>query len=132
MDSKRYQAGLDRLNELDPGAEQHLKDTFQAICPELADLIISFPFGEVLSREGLDFQTRELATISALTAMGNCQPQLASHIKGALHIGCQPQQIVEVILQMAVYAGFPAAINGMTVAKTVFQESGILSTELSD
>ncbi|GAB6261362.1 carboxymuconolactone decarboxylase family protein [Photobacterium sp. 53610] len=126
-DEKRYQKGLSRLNELDPHAAGHLKESFKSVCPELADFIIAFPFGEVLSREGLDFQTRELATISALTAMGNCQPQLASHIKGALHIGCQPQQIVEVILQMAVYAGFPAAINGMTVAKNVFEELGISS-----
>ncbi|MDO6706831.1 carboxymuconolactone decarboxylase family protein [Photobacterium sp. 1_MG-2023] len=125
-DEKRYQQGLAKLSELDPNAAEHLKASFQSVCPELADFIIAFPFGEVLSREGLDFQTRELATISALTAMGNCQPQLASHIQGALRIGCKPQQIVEVILQMAVYAGFPAAINGMTTAKQVFEAEGVL------
>jgi len=48
------------------------------------------------------------------------------HIHGALNVGCTPEQIVEVIIQMAVYAGFPAALNGMSTAKTVFAERGLL------
>jgi len=70
---------------------------------------------------------RELATVAALTALGHCQPQLAVHIHGALNVGCTPEQVVEVIIQMAVYAGFPAALNGMTTAKTVFTERGLLT-----
>ncbi len=54
--------------------------------------------------------------------MGNAQPQLKVHINGALNVGCSKQEIVEVIIQMSVYAGFPAALNGMTAAKEVFAE----------
>ena len=61
-------------------------------------------------------------TVAALTALGHCQPQLNVHINGALNVGCAPQEIVEVILHMSVYAGFPAALNGMFVAKSVFAE----------
>jgi 4-carboxymuconolactone decarboxylase len=73
-----------------------------------------------MSRPGLDLRSRQFATIAALTALGNAQPQLKVHITGALNVGCTPQEIVEVILQMAVFAGFPAAINALTVAREVF------------
>lgn len=69
-----------------------------------------------------------LATVAALTALGNCQPQLNVHINSALNLGCKPGQIIEVIIQMAVYAGFPASLNGMLVAKEVFTDRGIIDT----
>jgi 4-carboxymuconolactone decarboxylase len=54
--------------------------------------------------------------------MGTAAPQLKVHIHGALNVGCTRQEVVEVIIQMAVYAGFPAALNGIFVAKEVFEE----------
>jgi 4-carboxymuconolactone decarboxylase len=53
--------------------------------------------------------------------MGTASPQLKVHIEGALNVGCKPTEIVEVILQMAVYAGFPASINGLNTAREVFK-----------
>jgi len=67
-------------------------------------------------------KSREIATVAALTAMGTAVPQLKVHINAALNVGCTREEIVEVIMQMAVYAGFPAALNGMFVAKDVFKE----------
>ena len=60
--------------------------------------------------------------VAALTALGNATPQLKVHIHGALNVGCTKEEVVEVIMQMAVYAGFPAALNGLFVAKEVFSE----------
>lgn len=89
------------------------------IAPDFADWIVDFSYGDVLSRPGLDRRTRQLATIAALAALGNAQPQLRVHVEGALNAGCRPQEIVEVMLQMAVYAGFPAAINALGVVREV-------------
>ena len=58
--------------------------------------------------------------VAALTALGNASPQLKVHIAAALHVGCTREEIVEVIMQMAVYAGFPAALNGLFAAREVF------------
>ncbi|MBU4607539.1 MAG: carboxymuconolactone decarboxylase family protein, partial [Methanobacterium sp.] len=69
----------------------------------------------------LDLKSREIATVAALTAMGTAPLQLKSHINGALNVGCTKEEIIEVIIQMAVYAGFPAAINGIMIAKEVFE-----------
>jgi 4-carboxymuconolactone decarboxylase len=70
----------------------------------------------------LDLKSREIAVVAALTALGNATPQLKVHIHGALNVGCSRQEIVEVVIQMAVYAGFPAALNGLFAAKEVFKE----------
>jgi 4-carboxymuconolactone decarboxylase len=100
------------------------------VAPELADWIVEFSYGDVLARPGLDRRSRQLATIAALTALGNAQPQLRMHVQGALRVGCRPQEIVEVILQMAVFAGFPAAINALNVAREVLPPEG--STRRTD
>jgi len=70
----------------------------------------------------LSLKEREIATVAALAALGNAQPQLKVHIHGALNVGCTRQDIVEIMIQMAVYAGFPAALNGIFAAKEVFAE----------
>ncbi|MCS6129646.1 carboxymuconolactone decarboxylase family protein [Shewanella baltica] len=122
MSNQRYMQGLAKLTEIDGEAGEKVISSLANICPDLGKYIIEYPFGDIYQREGLDLKTRELVTVAALTALGHCQPQLNVHINGALNVGCAPQEIVEVILQMSVYAGFPAALNGMFVAKAVFAE----------
>lgn len=121
----RYRRGLENLAAIDGAAGQKVIDSLQAIAPDLARYVIEFPFGDIYQRPGLDLQRRELATVAALTALGHCQPQLAVHLHGALNVGCTPAELVEVIIQMAVYAGFPAALNAMATARTVFAERGL-------
>ena len=122
INTDRYQQGWRKLAEVDGHAGEQVIESLKDIAPDLARYIIEFPFGDIYSRPGLDLKSREIATISALTAMGNAQPQLKVHIHGALNVGCTQEEVVEVIMQMAVYAGFPAALNGIFVAKEVFAE----------
>ena len=128
MNTQRFESGLKKLKEIDGAAGEKVIDSLAAIAPDLAKYTIEFPFGDIYQRPGLDLKSRELVTVAALTALGHCQPQLNVHINGALNVGCKPEEIVEVIIQMAVYAGFPASINGMFVAKEVFIERGIITT----
>ena len=72
---------------------------------------------------------REIATIAALAALGNAQPQLKVHIEAALNVGCTRDEIVEVFIQMAVYAGFPAALNALFAAREVFERVGHAEVE---
>ena len=126
MQNERYKSGLKKLEEIDGKAGKRVIDSLASISPDLAKYTIEFPFGDIYQRPGLDLKSREIATIAALTALGNCQPQLNVHINGALNVGCKPEEIIETIIQMAVYAGFPAALNGMFVAKEVFIERKII------
>ena len=90
------------------------------IAPDMAKFVIEFPYGDIWSRPGLDIRTRELITIASLTTSGNAPGQLKAHIHNALNAGCKKEEIIEVIMQMSVYAGFPAALNGLFVAREVF------------
>lgn len=120
MDNKRYLRGWEKLKEIDGRAGEDVIASLRDIAPDFARLLIEFPFGDVYSRPGLDLKSRELAVVAALTALGNAVPQLKVHLQGARNVGCSEQEIVEVIVQMAVYAGFPAALNGLMAAKEVF------------
>jgi 4-carboxymuconolactone decarboxylase len=114
--------GLRALAEITGQTGESVVAGIRDLAPDLADWVIDFSYGDVMSRPGLDKRTRQLATIAALTALGHAQPQLKVHITGALNVGCRPAEIVEVIMQMAVFAGFPAALNALTVAREAFAE----------
>jgi len=124
-ENNRYALGESTLAAITGGTGTAVVDSLKDIAPDLAEWIISFSYGDVMARPGLDKRSRQFATIAALTAMGTATPQLKVHVHGALNVGCQASEIVEVILQMAVYAGFPAAINGLNVVREVFQERGV-------
>lgn len=122
MESERYLRGLEKLKEVDGHAGENVIKSLSDIAPDFAHLLIEFPFGDIYSRPGLDLKAREIAVVAALTALGNATPQLKVHIQGALNVGCSEQEIIEVIMQMAVYAGFPCALNGLFAAKEVFAQ----------
>lgn len=125
MKSERYNIGWQKLAEIDGEQGERVVEALKDISPEFADLLIEFPFGDIYSRPGLDLKSREIATVAALTALGNARPQLKVHVNAALNVGCSAQEIIEVMMQMAVYAGFPASLNGLFAAKEVFDERDI-------
>src|SRR5437762_14304593 len=129
-ENKRHALGESTLAAITGGTGTAVVDSLKDIAPDLAEWIISFSYGDVMARPGLDKRSRQFATIAALTAMGTATPQLKVHVHGALNVGCQPSEIVEVVLQMVVYAGFPAAINGLNVVREVFQERGVTGIRL--
>jgi 4-carboxymuconolactone decarboxylase len=117
--SDRYVRGLETLKELDGDFGDRLLASLADVAPDFARFVVEFPFGDIYTRPGLDLKTREIATIAALTALGYAPAQLKVHIEAALNVGCTQREITEVIMQMAVYAGFPAALNGLAVMKEV-------------
>ena len=118
----RYERGARALAEIDGNAGQRVIDALADIAPDFARYLIEFPFGDIYTRPGLDLRAREIATIAALTALGTATAQLKVHIGAGLNVGLSREEIVETIIQMAVYAGFPAALNGLFAAKEVFAE----------
>jgi 4-carboxymuconolactone decarboxylase len=104
-----------------PGIDIALK-CLEAASPDLARCLVEFPFADVYTRPGLDLKTREMLTVAALTVLGYPQAELKDHIRGALNVGCTRGEVLEIILQMAVYAGFPAALEAVKTAASVFGE----------
>jgi 4-carboxymuconolactone decarboxylase len=122
-DETRFDRGLATMRKMfGPGIDSAL-NSLEATSPGLARCLVEFPFADVYTRPGLDLKTREMLTVAALTVLGYPQAELKDHIRGALNVGCTPDQILEIILQMAVYAGFPAALEAVKTAASVFGES---------
>ncbi len=115
--------GRRALDRIDGEAGHNVIAALADIAPDFATYVIEFPFGDIYSRPGLDLRSREIATIAALTALGNAGPQLKVHIHAGLNVGLSREEITEVIMQMAVYAGFPSALNGLFAAKAVYAEA---------
>lgn len=122
MEEARFQRGLEAMRALDAENAERLEDALKEIAPDMYRRIVEFAFGDILSRPGLSAATREIVTLSALSAMGTAQPQLRVHINGALNVGVRRDEIVEIFMQIAVYAGIPAALNSLYLAKEVFAE----------
>ena len=118
-----YTRGLKMLEKISGVSGEKVIKSFEDIAPDLGRYIVEFSYGEIFSRPGLDLKTRELTTVAALTAMANTAVQipLNVHINAALNVGADRTEIVETIMNMLPYAGFPAVQNGMTVAREVFQ-----------
>lgn len=105
----RYERGRERLAAVDGSAGEAVVDTLG----DLGRYIVEFAFGDVYSRPGLSLRDRELITVAMLAAMGAREPQLDVHLQGALNVGISFDELQEVMIHLAPYAGFPAAINGM-------------------
>ncbi len=102
----RFQRGWEKLKEVDGEAGERVIESLKDIAPDFSRYLIEFPFGDIYCRPGLDLKSREIAVVAAITALGNATPQLKVHIQAALNVGCTREEVVEVIMQMAVYAGF--------------------------
>jgi 4-carboxymuconolactone decarboxylase len=122
MTEKRFKRGLKILNSINGTNGQRIMKLLKDISPDMARFVIEFPYGDIYSRPGLDLKTRELLTIASLTTLSTAPAQLKAHVRNAINAGCTKEEIVETIMQMCVYAGFPAALNGLFAAQEIFDE----------
>lgn len=122
MTGELYEKGMEEMRRhFGPEADDHI-ERLREISPEFARVNVEFPFGELYTRDILDEKTRELCTVAALTVQGFGLPELKSHVKGALNCGATREEIIEVVIQMIAYCGFPAATNALLTTKEAFDE----------
>ena len=92
------------------------------LAPDLEEMINEVLFGRVWTRPGLEPKMRSAITIASLMAMQRL-PQLKGHIANGLNMGLSKQEIIEILIHIAFYAGVPTAVNAFQLAKEVFQEN---------
>ena len=115
--------GRELSEHLNPGMEDALNARYGHLLPGMAEGVVDFAYGRQYARPGLGLRDRYLGTIAALTALGGqTGPQLKVNIAGGRKAGLSQEEIAEVIWQMALYGGFPAAINALNAALEVFGE----------
>jgi 4-carboxymuconolactone decarboxylase len=118
--SDRRKQALALLERLESGAPERVAKNLDDFHSEAAEILLGFAFTDVVAREGIPLKTREMLTVAMLAAMGTAPGQLEFHMRAALNTGASHDEIVEIVLQVAVYAGIPAAMNAITTAKSAF------------
>ncbi|CAH2400321.1 carboxymuconolactone decarboxylase family protein [Mesorhizobium escarrei] len=124
-EEKRYARGLRILHRI--GGEDYdgpIKRLAQT-SPDLSRFTVEYPYGDILSRPGLDLPLRQLCTVAMLITDGSAQPQLKFHITGFINAGGEPRVLVELLFLAVAILGFPAAINSVGLVRKVFQEQEI-------
>lgn len=124
MDKKRFDEGL-AVRRAVLGAEYVDKSIASAddFNRPMQELVTEYCWGEIWTRPGLPRQTRSLINLAMLTAL-NRPHEVKIHLRGALNNGCSKEEIMEVLLQTAIYCGVPAAIDSFRLAREVFTEVG--------
>lgn len=121
MSGDDFERGWRRMVEINEPGSRAFREGMEGFAPDLYRDTVEFVYGRIISRPALDLKTRELITVAALTALGYTKAQLRFHIHGALNVGCTREEVLEAITQMAVYAGWPAALNAVNVAREIFE-----------
>ena len=117
MADDRYEAGMTVRREVlgDAHVDRALAGT-TAFTADFQDFITRYAWGDVWTRDGLDRRTRSCITLALLTAL-RCHDELAMHVRAARRNGLTADEIGEVLLHTAVYAGVPAANSAFTIAQ---------------
>lgn len=124
----RYDKGKEVIEGIQNRSVEEIFEAIDDIAPDMSRFVVEFPYSEIYTRDEVDLKTRELCTVAAITVLGAI-PQLKDHINAALNVGNSPTEVVEIIMQMSAYAGFPKSINGLVAAKEVFAERGLLESK---
>ena len=126
--SDRYRRGLDVAEQLAADKLAHfVKSGVAEVAPDFARMVIEFAFGDIYSRDALDLRSRELIAIAALAVSGNAGPQLRVHVESAASAGITKPEIVEVLMQTALYAGFPSALNALADCHDLLTDDNCLA-----
>jgi 4-carboxymuconolactone decarboxylase len=122
MDDPRYEAGMKVRREV-LGDEHVDRATANAtdFSRPFQEFITRAAWGEAWTREGLDRRTRSIITLTVLTAL-RAENEIPMHVRGAIRNGLTPDEIREVLIHTAVYAGVPAANSAMAIAQKTLDE----------
>ena len=125
--SERYMKGIEIAERLAADKVAHFVESGVAeIAPDFARMTIEFAFGDLYARDALDLRSRELIAIAVLAASGRAGPQLRIHVESAASSGIKKSEIVETLMQTALYAGFPAALNALADCHDLLADNNCL------
>jgi 4-carboxymuconolactone decarboxylase len=113
--SERYLRGVEIAEQLAADKlDEFLTSRVAELAPDFARMVIEFSLGGIYARDGLDMRSREIVAISSLATLGDTGPHLRIHIRAALSLGVTKAEVIEILMQTAVYAGIPAALNALS------------------
>jgi 4-carboxymuconolactone decarboxylase len=123
--SSRFDTGAEWFDRVyGDGKAVGLVDQQSGRAQDLARFGVEFNFGDLYSRPGLTLAQRELLSLASLVTIGGLEPQLRGHTRGALNVGCTPEEILETVIHVVQYCGFPKALNAIRVVTDELVQQG--------
>ena len=119
-----YEKGVEVRKKLSGKRFGRASSALAELAPDMEEMLNEVVFGRVWGRPGLELKMRSAITIASLMSMQRL-PQLKTHIANGLNAGLTKQEIIEILIHIAFYAGVPTAVNAFQLAKEVFAEEGV-------
>ena len=118
----KHEIGKQRIKEiLGPDSEKIISH-FESVSPDFANYVVDFAYGDLYTRQNFTDKNRELAAVSCLIARGNTGLPLKSHLKVMLNVGWKKEEIIELIIFLIGYIGFPSCVDAIGTFKQVLEE----------
>lgn len=118
----KREIGKQRIKEIIGEKSENIMKMFEAISPDFANYILDFGYGDLYSRKGFSDKNRELAAVACLIGQGNTGLPLKAHLNGMLNVGWKKEEIIELLIFLVGYSGFPRCVEAMTSFKQIMEE----------
>ncbi len=123
-EESRFEKGMKNRARVFGAEGEERRKEFAAASPSFARFVTETVYGELYEREGMDEKTRETVILSILCALGR-DKEFGHHVKAALNVGMRKEDIQEILMVCAIYAGAPNAVGATEASLRVFTELGI-------
>ncbi|MBI5448036.1 MAG: carboxymuconolactone decarboxylase family protein [Gammaproteobacteria bacterium] len=118
----KHKVGKQRIKEIIGEKSENIIKNLEEISPDFANYIIDFAYGDLYSRQGFSDKYRELSAVACLIGQGNTGLPLKAHLNGMLNVGWNKEEIIELLIFLIGYAGFPSCVEAVTILKQIIEE----------
>lgn len=124
--SSRFKRGAGTLSAISGGTGEAIIASFETVAPEIGQMIVTHSYGDVFSRPGLDKKVRELTAIAGMASVGamTSETPVRVHVEAALNVGATSSEVIETLLNLIPYVGYPKIERALTLARGILEESG--------
>ncbi len=119
--SKR-EIGKKKLADVLGQRADEIIENFESVSPDFANYIVDFAYGDLYAREGLSDKTKELAAVACMIGQGNTGLPLKAHLKGMLNVGWTKEEVIEVLIFLVGYKGFPSSVDAILHLKDILAD----------
>jgi len=118
----KRELGRERIKEIVGDKSEGLLKMFEEVSPDFANYITDFGYGELYTRQGFSDKHRELAAVACLIGQGNTGLPLKAHLNGMINVGWTKNEIIELLIFLIGYAGFPSCVGAIITFKEILDE----------
>lgn len=118
----KHEIGKQKINSIIGPRSEEIINMLSEVSVEYADYVINFAYGDLYSRNGFNDKFRELAAVACLIGQGNTGVPLKAHLEAMMQVGWTKKEVIELIIFLIVYVGFPATVDAIVTLRQILAE----------